>query len=164
MEEKPKTSSTPSENTTKEEREEILALLNEAKQFLLEEYGVDNLSTAEGIKLRQLIEEYKRRKEKEARKLSRDKDWAIDYLAVEAVLHWLLELYGVNVNDLKRGFSIKDKKTGEIYRYTTEQKEEFHSKLKELEQIGHPTWGDYGAVDPRDIEYIRRLREKAHLI
>jgi len=122
------------------DRQEVFHQLNKAKKILKNKYGVDDLSTIEGVHLRILVEQCmreakrdssrvdeimreavdqeKRKGEKrdDLKKLAQHIDvLAVDNPSSEAVARWLLE-YGINIEDVPVCDIITDKDTGKTYK------------------------------------------------
>lgn len=146
-----------------DERKKVFAFMEEAKDWMQMNWGVENLSTIEGVRLRHIVEEcLKQQKQDEALvgqgKLRSDNTfWAGE----EAPARWLDELYGINIRDIPRVFIIQDRTAGTSKKYEITEKDIAEGKLRELEEQGHKV--DFFMVTPDDFkEYLRRIREKAH--
>ena len=120
----------------KEERQTLVNNLNIAKKYLKEWFGVENITTIEGVYLRRILEQViwedeSREKARDQKILQRESVSALDMnqipdIPYEAVARWLMELYDIPPR---------------IYTNNTDQ-------IK---------------VDEKFKEYLRLVREKAHL-
>ncbi len=121
-------------------RKEIFEFLESAKEWL-KKYGVDDLTTIEGVRLRKIVEECfvqhedneKELKEYEAMYEKQKEAGAIDEkmmerwsrlsliepsgVAMEAAARWLWEVYDITRDAIRVQNIITDKTTGEVFRY-----------------------------------------------
>ena len=176
------------------ERHEVIDLINNwVKPHLKAWFGVDNLSHIEEYRLRKIIEQCireRQRDEAEAKKIADeiaansqagvDAKKSHDRLRTiklsmfepweEAIFRWFWELYGIQRQDMPRVNIIRDRNTEEIlYQESSGHYDKESDRRPLLAQLADLNKTEDG-VDinirqiPEDFkEYVRRLREKSHL-
>ncbi len=144
-------------------KERLLRDIAEVKKVMQEIYGIDNLSDIEGVRLREIVQrveqELDESRSEEAGKFSNGKE--ID-LTADVISTWLLELYEININDVKWRTTLTDAKTGEV-KYKNLSNSEYEKKRDEL-ALSTRAYGVESKVDEEYKEYLRKVREEAHLL
>ncbi|KKU49174.1 MAG: hypothetical protein UX68_C0002G0001 [Parcubacteria group bacterium GW2011_GWA2_46_9] len=149
---------------TGDERMEVLAYMEAAKERLYRYFDITDLSTIEAVRLRIIVEESLT---KEKRDLKAAKNQEIDISSVidtevEAAARWLAELYGILPQDVPYVYILTDHTDGNNeYKFEIAHHQAAEKKKKELEKIGHHVF--LGSEIPKDFkEYLRRIREQSH--
>lgn len=125
--------------------------------------GVDNLSTIEGVYLRNAVERLMP-KIKEEKILAREGKMSslnITEFEDEAAALWLYDMYGIHIKDIPRIYLIDDETENQTYKFERTSRGEAKKKYQELESKGHDVY--FRSTIPDDFkEYVHRLRENAH--
>lgn len=137
-----------------DKKNEILILIHFdcARDFLSKQWGADNLSNIENIRLKTIVREC-------FSEQGRDFD-----IGTEAAARWLFESYGINEQDIPNIYVIKDFASDRVLdTYPIDMRDLAKRKEKELNKQGCNVYCDI--IIPSDFkEYLKRLREKAHLL
>ena len=164
--------------------ERVYAHMTAARQRLLRNYGIDNLTNIEGVRLRKIVEECLSTQEREAEEVKRGEITGRHEFdtEVEAPARWLLELYGINIKDFTHAFHVYDDDTDKVYVFDemthlkpqpgvredvrwdealNKAKEMAIKKEEQLRKLGHSVRWQYHQ-DDRIKELIHRQREAAH--
>jgi len=144
-------------------RLEIASYVEWAKSQLRIIFGIENLSTIEGVKLRNIIESLMPKYKKESEQVFQGEMNESNFAEMEeeAATIWLYEVYGVHNNNIPWVNIIEDETTGEKYTFEKLLQEKANEKKKELEGQGHEVWM-HSKVPDDFKEYLRRLRDNAH--
>jgi hypothetical protein len=152
--------------------EEELKLINHffefTKNWLRDDWGIDNLTTIEAAHLRRIVKEVLEQDQWQKQLLKNKEVTAKVFFASiqdEATARWFFELYEIKLEDLQQQRTpvIEDLTTGKIYKYTRTKSEidEESDKYVELKNLGHKLM--LNTIVPNSLkEYIKILREKAH--
>ncbi len=83
---------------------EVRRYLETSKKLLERRYGISDLTTAEGVKLRHLVEECIRQRDQELAMNDRGEieGWMVPLPHLEAVARWLNNLYGIDLGQLPK--------------------------------------------------------------
>jgi len=147
-------------------KKKIHAIFEVAKYNLGEWFQVKDLSDIEAVRLRNIAEKLVVQSEEEiklVKKKGMSPRWMIEP-EIEVVAQWLYDLYGIQYKDIPHIYMVKNNMTGECYTYEANQEKEAKAKRDELEG-GEDYVIFVSPIIPDDFkEYLRRLRENAHLV
>lgn len=124
-----------------ESRLEIKQYTDWAEDRLNRVYGVNNLSTSEGVHLRSIIERILPKIKEEKDLIEKGEMSIINGTEVEeeAAEMWLYELYGLKERDLVN-FVVEDETTGEKHFFSPEDENLAKHKKEELLKDGHEVY------------------------
>ncbi len=147
-------------------KEEIRRQIGLAQNYLEKEFGVKNLTTIEGVRLRNIVEKLIHHKP------SPNELNMLPDLSTEIALRWIDELYDMRPEDIYNRTIIRDETDngkeyvhfrGENYSDVKENSRKVKQKYYELKSLGHKV-SFQSPVDQKFKDYLRLVREKAHLL
>lgn len=128
------------------------------RKFMREEWGVDDLSNLEDYQLKKItkevVEQYGKEKQEGIGRLMNPEQ--------EAAYRWLWELYDIDRVNVPQNLVFVDEDAGIEKVFYPSEKELYPQEVDQAEE-----WAGlkHGHETPAEFkEYLRRLREKAHLI
>jgi hypothetical protein len=152
---------------TDDELKQMVAIAVDKSRFMLKtKFGVKNFTTIEGVHLRHIVEEMIRRTHNELQ-LAYAGEMRSEHIidpSVEAVFAWISRLYGIRYADIPIEASIKDKRTGEVTKYTTYGQflADRNHKMNKIVNNGDAPEVEMTVTDDFK-EYLKRIRRKAHI-
>ncbi len=168
--------------------ESLSGQIEKTKEKLAHKFGIENLTTIEGVHLRKIVEQAIKERVRDKKELLKHEELlesATDKkqrhslhnkiahsmlahmfnVSSESAARWLSELYDINPENIPEYCEMTDLDTGEKYRYNVNwgpNKDRIGSKVSELEGLGHKIKMSYLDIPEDFKKYIGILRERAH--
>jgi hypothetical protein len=148
---------------TDDQKKKVLVYTEWAKKQLEKDLDISDLSTIEGVHLKNTVEKLLPQFEKERKLISKKKmsDVAGFDMEEETAVLWLYETYGIHEKDIPRVFLVEDETDNKIYTFEQIQEDAAKEKYKQLIDVGHDVYVLFRVPDDFK-EHLRRLREEAH--
>ncbi len=146
---------------------EILAICGLARHGLYRDFGITDLTIIEALRLRKIVEELlpKDKQTRESAERGECSTANIFRVDQDAQYQWLYELYGIHFLDTRKWQRslVLDATTEETFEFKSGDHEELASaKADELEAMSHLVITEKVYLSEFQ-EYIRRVRDQAHL-
>lgn len=149
-------------------KQEVIKKMNAVLAYMKNEWNVDNLSTLEGVELRHLVEDAVQATiENDIRGDGDELKYNEDNNENGIANKWLLSLYGIakfQVGQFMAGANAVDTTDKKIYRFPLGDIKSAIKKVKEIGEQKHNGQFHYGPGSEEFVEYLRRIREKAHTL
>jgi hypothetical protein len=144
---------------------EVLTYMQYATKRLKNLYGINELGTAEGVALRNIIEELIPRYNEEKILVEQGKMSSMNSFEIEeeAVEHWLREQLQVEESQIPKIYVVKDYTNEKTYEFELNDEESAKAKEEELEAKGYNAFC-YLTIPNEAKELLERKREKKNLL
>lgn len=147
---------------TNNKEREVSTYMEYAKNRLKRLYKIDELGTAEGVVLRNIIEDLIPRYNDEKKSVEQGEASPMHLFEIEeeAVAQWLVQEYGVYENKIPKCYVVENITNGEIFEF--KEKKESEKKEKELEAEGYDAFC-YSAIPKNFIEDLHKMRAEKNI-
>ncbi len=150
-------------------KKEVQKQLELAKRDMFQAWGIENLTTIEGVHLRHIAEDCVKQYAEEdiLQKEGKFEDAHANRIQLpkEIMLRWLHELYGISENELNIHHSkmVWNMEDNTEYEFDRDDRVGPKKKIEELSAKGQHSIAQLAPTSSEFKEYIRRLREKAQI-